>query len=184
MLRLRVISLAGIAAGAVALLGACGTPSTPASAPAGAPVASAANAADPAKLTATRSATLGAIVTEAKGMTLYLYTKDSQSPPTSHCYGSCATAWPPALVPASGNVELSGVPQSEVGTVTRTDGTKQLTINDWPVYEYAGDKQSGDVTGQGVGHVWYAVTPAGRKATAQTGGAGADSGSTGYGSGY
>jgi predicted lipoprotein with Yx(FWY)xxD motif len=182
--------LAGIAVGAAALVGACGTTSgTPRAAVAG-PVA----VVDPAKLAAVQSTTLGPIVTDAKAMTLYLYTKDSQSPPTSHCYGTCATEWPPALVPASGNVQLAGVPQAEVGTVTRTDGTKQLTINNWPVYEYAGDKRPGDVNGQGVGHVWYAITPAGTKATTgataatatteQAGGAGANNGSTGYGAGY
>ena len=186
MNRVRVLSLACIAVGAAALVGACGTTS-------GSPraVGPAAAVVDPAKLAAAQSATLGPIVTDAKAMTLYLYTKDSQSPPTSHCYGTCATEWPPALVPASGNVQLAGVPQSEVGTVTRTDGTKQLAINGWPVYEYAGDKRPGDVTGQGVGHVWYAITPAGTKATTattaateQAGGAGANNGSTGDGAGY
>lgn len=147
MNRVRVLALPGVTVGAAALVGACGTTSgTPRAAAAG-PAA----VVDPA----VQSTTLGPIVTDAKVMTLYLYTKDSQGPPTSHCYGTCATEWPPAQVPASGNVQLTGV-------------------ND-----------------QGVGHVWYAITPAGRKATTgvtatteQTGGAGANNGSTGYGAGY
>ena len=51
-------------------------------------------------------------------------------------------------------------------TVKRADGKLQLTIGGWPVYRYSGDKAAGDTTGQGVGKVWFAVTPAGKKAVA------------------
>ncbi len=93
-----------------------------------------------------------------KGMTLYLYTKDS--PGTTVCYDKCATAWPPLLT--SGNaVAGDGVDASKFGTTTRTDGGTQVTYNGWPLYYYIKDKQAGDITGQGVGSVWYLVSPTG-----------------------
>lgn len=49
--------------------------------------------------------------------------------------------------------------------MTRTDGTKQLTVGGWPAYRYAKDVNAGDVNGQGVGAKWYALAPDGKKAT-------------------
>ncbi len=106
--------------------------------------------------------TLGSFLVDAKGMTLYLFTKDT--PNTSVCYDKCATAWPPLLTtgaPAVGE----GVDGSKLGTTTRTDGSTQVTYNGWPLYYYAKDKAPGDVTGQDVGSVWYVVSAAGDKIT-------------------
>ena len=64
------------------------------------------------------------------------------------------------------DVQLDGVDRAAVNTVKRADGKLQLTIGGWPVYRYSGDKAAGDTTGQGVGKVWFAVTPAGKKAVA------------------
>ena len=101
---------------------------------------------------------LGSFLVDDKGMTLYLFTKDS--PGTSTCYDKCATAWPPLLT--SGNATAgAGVDASKLGTTARTDGTTQVTYNGWPLYYFAKDKQAGDTTGQGVGSVWYVVSPAG-----------------------
>ena len=97
---------------------------------------------------------------DGKGMSLYLFTKDS--PGTTTCYGNCATVWPPLLTtgkPAAG----TGVDASKFGTITRTDGTTQVTYNGWPLYYYAKDQQAGDTTGQSVGSVWYLVSPTGDK---------------------
>ena len=94
------------------------------------------------------------------GMSLYLYTKDS--PGVSTCYDKCATAWPPLLTngkPVSG----TGVDMSKFGTLTRKDNTVQVTYNGWPLYYYAKDKQAGDTNGEGVGSVWYLVSPTGDK---------------------
>jgi predicted lipoprotein with Yx(FWY)xxD motif len=98
---------------------------------------------------------VGQILTDAQGMTLYLFTRDS--PGTTTCYGGCAMAWPPLLV--QGDVSLpDGVP-GELGIAPRTDGTLQLTYNGWPLYYWASDRQPGDTTGQGVGDVWWVVSP-------------------------
>lgn len=104
------------------------------------------------------NAELGSFLTDDKGMTLYLFTKDT--PNTSNCYEKCATAWPPLLTtgaPAAGE----GVDAALLGTTSRTDGTTQVTYNGWPLYYYEKDKAPGDVVGQNVGGVWFVVSPAG-----------------------
>ena len=103
---------------------------------------------------------LGSFLVDDKGMTLYLFTKDT--PNTSNCYDKCATAWPPLLTtgePAAGE----GVDASLLGTTKRTDGTVQVTYNGWPLYYYQKDKAPGDIVGQDVGDVWFVVSPAGEQ---------------------
>jgi predicted lipoprotein with Yx(FWY)xxD motif len=132
----------------------------------GAPVTSAASGSGQSALSTAQSGSLGTIVTDSKGKTVYLYTKDTASPAKSNCAGQCATNWPP--VPASSDA-VQGINKSLVGSVTRADGSKQMTLAGWPLYEFAGDSGPGDVKGQGVGGVWFAVTPSGAKAAASTG---------------
>ena len=105
-----------------------------------------------------KDAKLGDFLVDAKGMSLYLYTKDT--PNTSVCYDKCATAWPPLLVEGAPTAS-QGVDGAKLGTTTRTDGTKQVTFNGWPLYYYIKDTKAGDVVGQGVGTVWYLLNPAG-----------------------
>ena len=101
---------------------------------------------------------LGAHLVDSKGMTLYLFTKDS--PGNTTCYGKCAAAWPPLLTSGAAQAG-SGIDSSKFGTVTRTDGTIQVTYNSWPLYYYAKDQQAGDTTGEGVGSVWFCISPSG-----------------------
>jgi predicted lipoprotein with Yx(FWY)xxD motif len=103
---------------------------------------------------------LGSFLVDDKGMTLYLFTKDT--PHTSNCYEKCATAWPPLLTTGD-PVAGVGVDASMLGTTTRTDGTVQATYNSWPLYYYEKDKAPGDVVGQNVGDVWFVISPAGEK---------------------
>ena len=105
---------------------------------------------------------LGSFLVDDKGMTLYLFTKDT--PNTSVCYDKCATAWPPLLTTGD-PVAGEGVDASLFGTTERTDGTVQVTYNGWPLYYYEKDKAAGDVTGQDVGGVWYVVSAAGDQVT-------------------
>ncbi len=104
------------------------------------------------------SGALGSHLVAGNGMTLYLFTKDS--PGTTTCYDKCAGFWP-ALLTAGTPQAGSGVDTSKFGTVTRTDGSTQVTYNGWPLYYYAKDKQAGDTTGEGVGGVWFCVSPTG-----------------------
>ncbi|MGW8995522.1 SCO0930 family lipoprotein [Streptomyces zhihengii] len=105
---------------------------------------------------------LGQVVTDSAGFTLYRFDKDTAKPPKSSCEGDCAKTWP--VVAAGGATAAPGVDASLIGEVTRADGSKQLTIDGWPMYRYAKDTKAGDVNGQGVGGTWYAAAPDGKKA--------------------
>lgn len=105
---------------------------------------------------------LGKVVTDAEGMTLYRFDEDSADPPTATCAGDCAQAWP--VVAADGAKPPPGVDKEMLSSVTRDDGTEQLTIGGWPMYRYAEDKKPGDVKGQGVSGTWFAAAPDGKKA--------------------
>lgn len=111
---------------------------------------------------------LGKVLTDSEGLTLYRFDKDSVDPVTSNCNGDCAKAWP---VVAAGDVTPApGTDASLIGSVTRADGTKQLTVGGWPMYRYAKDTKPGDANGQGVGGTWYASAPDGKKAALGGGG--------------
>ena len=99
-----------------------------------------------------------------------LYTYDPDTTKTSACVDGCATAWPPLIgTPAAGN----GVEESELDTITRTDGTMQVTYEGHPLYYFGKDEDAEDVYGDGVAGVWHV-------AKADSGGA-ASSSSTGKG---
>lgn len=114
--------------------------------------------ASPATVNLGKSTTLGAYLTDEKGMALYLYTKDT--PGTSVCTDKCAVAWPPLMTAGSAKAG-DGVDASKLGTTTRADGSSQVTYNGWPLYYFDKDKQPGETTGQGVGKVWYLVSASG-----------------------
>jgi predicted lipoprotein with Yx(FWY)xxD motif len=101
------------------------------------------------------STSLGQIVVDGAGMTLYMFDKDTQGG-DSTCYDQCASAWPPLLTkgtPTAG----AGVDASALGTVKRTDGTVQVTYHGWPLYHWAQDTAAGDVKGEGVNNVWWVL---------------------------
>jgi predicted lipoprotein with Yx(FWY)xxD motif len=100
------------------------------------------------------STSLGDVLTDGKGMTLYMFDPDKQGEST--CYDQCATAWPPLVVGTEATAG-DGVDGSLLGTTTRTDGTTQVTYNKWPLYYWQNDKAPGDVTGQAVNDVWWVV---------------------------
>jgi predicted lipoprotein with Yx(FWY)xxD motif len=161
----RRMLLALVAAGAV-VVGAAGyvgiakwgATSDQATAPAAAAAPAAATSLTGPNL-ATKQTPLGLVAT-SDGFTVYEYTKDTNKPSVSNCSGSCATSWPPVL--AGDTPWLKGVSADKVGTVDRSDGSKQLTLNGWPLYRYAKDAQPGDTTGNGVGGTWKALNPDGK----------------------
>ncbi|UKA75107.1 COG4315 family predicted lipoprotein [Arthrobacter sp. FW306-07-I] len=107
----------------------------------------------------TASSTAGSIVVDAKGMSLYFFTKDTKDSGTSACTGSCLVSWPP-LTTNSGTPAAEGV-TGKVGTISTPDGKKQVTLNGMPLYYFAKDTKPGDTLGQGVGGVWYLSDPSG-----------------------
>jgi len=109
---------------------------------------------------------LGEIVVDGRGMTVYMFDKDTQGSGVSTCSGDCLVAWPPVIA-ESESPSVEGV-SGEVGTITRDDGTIQVTLEGWPLYLWKDDKAPGDTTGQGVNGVWWVLTPDGTKVTATT----------------
>ena len=107
------------------------------------------------------STSLGMILVDGSGRTLYLFEKDQ--PNQSACAGACATAWP--VDQTSGTPKAgSGVTASMLGTIKRGDNTTQVTYNKHPLYYFQGDSGAGQHNCQGVdafGATWYVVTPAG-----------------------
>jgi len=107
------------------------------------------------------STSLGMLLVDGSGRTLYLFEKDQ--PNQSACAGACAAAWPvdqTSGTPKSG----SGVTASMLGTIKRGDDTTQVTYNKHPLYYYSGDSGAGQHNGQAInafGAGWFAVGPAG-----------------------
>jgi len=151
---------AGLAAMAlvVAACGSSGSSSASSSSPA-APVSSSApptQASSSALMTATINGTK--VVTNSRGFTLYWFVPDTST--TSKCNGSCATYWPPVKGPATAGAGVTGT----LGTITRSDGTKQATYDGHPLYTYVGDTAPGQAKGNALnlsGGLWYEMTVSG-----------------------
>jgi len=128
------------------LAAACGSGAT--TAPSTAPIASIAPAASTGG-----GGTGSAVVVNATGGVLVgptgmaLYTKGTD--PTS-CTGGCLSAWPPLAVPAGGTASAGTGVTGTVATVTRSDGSTQVTYNGMPLYYFASDSTAGTATGDGV----------------------------------
>jgi predicted lipoprotein with Yx(FWY)xxD motif len=113
----------------------------------------------------THAGSAGRFLTDSSGRAVYLFAADAMN--KSACSGACASAWPP--VPAKGMLTASGgAMASDLGTVTRSDGSKQVTYKGQPLYYFAGDSGPGQTKGQGVdgfGAKWWLVAPSGTKIT-------------------
>lgn len=108
------------------------------------------------------STSLGDVLVDGAGMTLYLFTPDTDGEST--CYDDCAAAWPPATVDGT-PVAGDGIDGALLATTERTDGTTQVTYDGQPLYLWRGDQEPGDVTGQNVEEVWFVVAPSGEAIT-------------------
>lgn len=105
----------------------------------------------------------GKFLTDAEGMSLYLFEADSEN--TSTCYDDCAAAWPPLLTEGEPTAE-GEVDAAKLSTIERKDGSTQVTYGGWPLYYFVKDQAPGDIQGQdveGFGAEWYLVAPDGEK---------------------
>jgi predicted lipoprotein with Yx(FWY)xxD motif len=100
---------------------------------------------------------LGRILTDTKGITLYYFITDVPGSGASTCYGNCETAWPVFSVDSI--IISSPLNAADFSTITRTNGTKQTTYRGWPLYYWQNDKKPGDVLGENVLKVWYVAKP-------------------------
>jgi predicted lipoprotein with Yx(FWY)xxD motif len=144
-----IVAAAAVAAFAAAIL-AFHPPATHAAQPTGAVVS-------------TAKTSLGQIIVNSNGRTLYLFGKDRNG--KSACSGQCAVFWPPLITSGKPSV-TGGAKASLIGTTKRADGRLQVTYNHHPLYTFAKDKKAGQTTGEGVnafGGVWNATSPTGAK---------------------
>jgi predicted lipoprotein with Yx(FWY)xxD motif len=105
----------------------------------------------------TGSGSAGPFLTGTGGMTLYTFKNDSAG--RSACTGGCATNWPPFVVADATTVTPPAGASGTFATITRDDGSLQVTYNGRPLYFFAGDSAPGDTAGQGVGGVWFVAAP-------------------------
>ncbi|MFG2521660.1 hypothetical protein [Streptomyces sp. NPDC048527] len=147
---------------------AASKPAKEKAAPPSAPASPSASADGAGGVGVSQSSALGGLLVNGAGRTLYVFDKDATTPGGSSCYKDCAAKWPP--VPATTHAD--GVDASLLGSITRKDGTRQLTVDSAPVYLFAGDSAAGDTKGQGLKGVWHAVSPKGTKITASAAGDG------------
>lgn len=95
----------------------------------------------------------GNFLTDPKGMTLYIFDKDTKD--KSNCTGTCLAKWPIYAAPST----TPDLLPANMGVIKRSDGSMQYTLNNMPLYYYAMDKQPGDTTGDGVAGIWHIVKP-------------------------
>lgn len=131
---------------------------------------------------ATTKGPMGTYLTGASGRALYLWVADKGN--KSVCNGACAAVWPPVTTKGTPSVS-GGAVSSDLGTTTRSDGTKQVTYKGHPLYYYIADKSAGQTNGEGnngFGAKWWLVAPSGSSITS----AGSSSSSSGssYSGGY
>jgi predicted lipoprotein with Yx(FWY)xxD motif len=154
------------AVGAALALTAC-SPSN--ASPASSPSPSTGSAPAAGAALGVRSTSLGTILTNGSGLTLYAFEADKGT--ASACSGACAAAWPPVTGTATSAQIGAGVSQSLVGRTTRADGTTQLTYAGHPVYLFKRDSAPGSINGQGLtafGARWDVLTATGQEVTTGT----------------
>ena len=146
----RAALLAAIVVAGAACGGGDDTPSETA-APAG-PTTTAAQEASGATV-AVANSSLGDVLVDADGRTLYAFTKDQGD--QSACSGECAANWPALTGTATAG---TGAEAGLLSTAVQANGSSQVTYGGKPLYYFAGDAKPGDTNGQGVGDVWFVLT--------------------------
>jgi predicted lipoprotein with Yx(FWY)xxD motif len=126
---------------------------------------------------------VGDVLVDAAGRTLYVFSPDKRHAPT--CTGPCTAAWPPLLVRhvQAGN----GARKRLLGSVKTKDGRRQATYDGWPLYTFSGDSKAGQANGQGLkgfGGTWSTIGAAGHPDFGKTAASTSASGSGASGGGW
>ena len=161
------LAILGAVAAAAALLAACGSSNGMGSGGryGGGGHTSAARTAAGGAVVSVSSTPLGSILVDSAGKTIYFFAIDS--PNHSACTGACLSYWPIVTAPTTIPTSVPGV-TAKLGSFTRPDGKKQLTIDSLPVYTFSADSGPGKTSGQGKnlnGGLWWVVSPAGTPIT-------------------
>jgi len=112
----------------------------------------------PTTIAVSQNATWGPTLTLKNGDTLYRLSADSKD--HSRCTGACAVFWPPVLLVAGQKAPV-GKGVSGLGSFTRANGTRQITLDGLPLYRFEGDKKPGQVTGnvKNAFGRWFSINP-------------------------
>ncbi len=140
--------------GLLALAAACGGSNSGSGTPAqsGGPQAQ-----SPTLMLAT-DARLGNHLVDGGGRSLYYFAKDvpagGAQAAVSNCNADCLPIWP---ILHADNVVAQGLNATDVGEITRSDGSKQSTYKGFPLYYFISDTAAGDTKGEGFAGLWYVV---------------------------
>ena len=182
--RIKYYASTVLGVGVALVVAACGSSSSHhSSTHAASSTPAATNASSTTLMVKTAHGSAGTYLVGPSGKALYLFEADKNG--KSACSGACAKIWPPLTTtgkPAAGGGAMS----ADLGTITRSDGTKQVTYKGHPLYYYAADTGPGQTTGQGsnnFGALWWLVAPSGAAITKSASGGSASSSSSSSSSG-
>jgi predicted lipoprotein with Yx(FWY)xxD motif len=162
MTRRPIAAIVAASACAVLLLAACSTGSGGSPSP----------AAGSASITVAGSSA-GDHLAGPNGRALYVFAHDSSN--TSTCTDTCAATWPPVTVSAGQQPAAASGVTTQLGTLTRSDGSLQVTANGLPLYYYGGDSAATDINGQGVLGIWFLAGVDGKALSGAAAGSGSPS---------
>jgi predicted lipoprotein with Yx(FWY)xxD motif len=128
----------------------------------------------------TEDTTLGRVVVDGRKRTLYRFDMDRKGGPSA-CDPACQKKWPRLISPPGSEPKVRGLNAALVGKVRNADGTWSVTYDGWVMYYFDGDSKAGDVNGQAVGGVWWAIQPNGQRVKTAAGDAAGDAGAGGSG---
>jgi predicted lipoprotein with Yx(FWY)xxD motif len=182
--KIRFYASTVLGVGLALVLAACGSSSSSnSSKSAASSTPSSTNAAATSVMVKTANSSAGKYLVGPNGKALYLFMADKNG--KSACSGACAKVWPPLTTTGKPGVS-GGAVAADLGTITRSDGTKQVTYKGHPLYYYVSDTSPGQTTGQGsnnFGAKWWLVAPSGAAITKSVSG-GSSSSSSSSGGGY
>lgn len=167
--------LPAVSAASLLALAGCGSSDTTAAAPSSSATSSSASSSSDASSSSSPAGTstadlavaqtsLGEVLVDGQGKTVYVFDKDAMGATASACTDQCATTWP-AVVTTAATPTGDGV-DADLASITGVSGEPQVTVGGLPVYTFAKDAAPGDVMGQGVMGKWWVLSPSGEKITA------------------
>jgi predicted lipoprotein with Yx(FWY)xxD motif len=114
-------------------------------------------AATTAVLVKSGTTSIGKVLTNDQGKTLYVFDKDKPGEKTPQCTGACAKLWPPLTTTSAKVAVAKGLDAEDYGTIKLADGTMQVTAYGMPLHTYSADMAAGQTNGQGFLKLWYAA---------------------------
>ena len=182
--RIRIYASSVLGVGVALAVAACGgSSSSHSSKHAANSTPASTNASATSVMVKTAHSSAGSYLVGPNGKTLYLWVADKNG--KSVCSGACAQVWPPLTTTGKPGAS-GGAMSADLGTITRSDGKKQVTYKGHPLYYYVSDTRPGQITGQGsnnFGAKWWLVAPSGaaitKSVTAKSSSGGSSSGSYG-----